>query len=155
MNLIAFDLGTKCGYAARINGQINYGTMDLAPARNRKNEGGGLRYMRFREKLGVLLSEAQEVKIAVFEEVRRHMGVDAAHVYGGMLATLTSECERRNIPYEGIGVQEIKKFVTGRGNASKDEVIEAVKTLGFNPEDDNSADAIALLYYKINQMEGR
>jgi len=155
MNLIAFDLGTKCGYAARINGQINSGTMDLAPARSRKAEGGGMRYMRFREKLETLLAEAQKVEVAVFENIRRHMGVDAAHVYGGLLATLTSECERRKIPYEGVGVQDIKRFVTGRGNASKEEVIAAVETLGFNPIDDNEADAIALLYYKINQMEGR
>jgi Holliday junction resolvasome RuvABC endonuclease subunit len=129
--------------------------MDLAPMRSRKHDGAGIRYMRFREKLGVLLSDANAVEIVVYEEVRRHMGVDAAHVYGGMMATLTSECERRNIPYEGTPVQTIKKFVTGKGNAGKDEVIEAVKTLGFNPIDDNEADAIALLYYKINQMEGR
>ncbi len=155
MNLIAFDLGTKCGYAARINGQVNSGVMDLAPASSRKHEGAGLRYMRFREKLSVLLSEANAVSVAVFESVRRHLGVDAAHVYGGLLATLTSECERRNIPYEGIGVQEIKRYATGKGNAGKEEVIAAVRVMGYDPIDDNEADAIALLYYKINQMEGR
>jgi Holliday junction resolvasome RuvABC endonuclease subunit len=155
MNLIAFDLGTKCGYAARINGLITSGTMDLSPARSRKHDGGGVKYMRFRERLGMMLADMNNLAVVVHEEVRRHMGVDAAHVYGGMLATLTSECERRNIPYEGVPVQTIKKATTGKGNASKDEMVAAIESLGFNPVDDNEADAIALLYYKINQMEGR
>ena len=59
-----------------------------------------------------------------FEEVRRHMGVDSAHVYGGLLATLTAWCEHHQIPYQGVPVGTIKKNATGKGNASKDEMIK-------------------------------
>ena len=51
-----------------------------------------------------------------FEHVRRHAGTDAAHVYGGLLATLTSWCELRGIPYAAIPVGTIKKHATGKGN---------------------------------------
>ena len=80
-----------------------------------------------------------------FEEVRRHLGVDAAHAYGGFLGSLTAWCEEHGIPYQGVPVGTIKKFATGKGNASKQAVIAAVKELGHNPKDDNEADALALL----------
>jgi Holliday junction resolvasome RuvABC endonuclease subunit len=39
----------------------------------------------------------------------------------------------------------IKQFATGKGNVSKLAMIQAIKAKGFKPEDDNQADAIALL----------
>ena len=44
------------------------------------------------------------------EEVRRHAGTDAAHVYGGLMATLTAWAELRGVPYEGVPVGTIKRF---------------------------------------------
>jgi Holliday junction resolvasome RuvABC endonuclease subunit len=49
------------------------------------------------------------------------------------------------IPYRGVPVGTIKRHITGRGNADKDAVIAAVRALGFDPVDDNEADALALL----------
>ncbi len=62
-------------------------------------------------------------------------------------AVLTAWCEGENIPYKGVPVKTIKRFITGKGNASKSEVIEAVKGKGFIPQDDNEADALALMFY--------
>lgn len=44
-------------------------------------------------------------------------------------------------------VGAIKKHATGKGNANKEQMVEAVRALGFHPADDNEADAIALLLY--------
>ena len=85
----------------------------------------------------------------VFEEVRRHAGVDAAHAYGGFLGQLGSFCEHHRIPYQGVPVGTIKRFITGKGNASKEQVIAAVRALGHSPVDDNEADALALLHWAI------
>jgi Holliday junction resolvasome RuvABC endonuclease subunit len=82
----------------------------------------------------------------VFEEVRRHVGVDAAHAYGGFMGQLMAWCEHHQIPYQGVPVGTIKKHATGKGNASKDEMVASVRARGHNPADDNEADAIALLY---------
>ncbi len=70
----------------------------------------------------------------------------ASHIYGGFLATLTAWCEHHQIPYEGIPVGIIKKATTGKGNASKEEMIKAVCAKGHTPKDDNEADALAILY---------
>ncbi len=90
-----------------------------------------------------------------FEEVRAHAGTIAAQVYGGFLATLTTWCEERAIPYEGVPVGTIKRFATGKGNASKADVIAAVRRLGFSPADDNEADALALLHWVIANRRGQ
>lgn len=89
-----------------------------------------------------------------FEEVRRHIGTDAAHVYGGLLATLTSWCEQQGIAYQGVPVGTIKRFIAGKGNADKKAVIEAVRARGFRPNDDNEADAIAILLWAVETSGG-
>ncbi len=41
----------------------------------------------------------------------------------------------------------IKRHVTGKGNASKQTVIEAVRCRGHDPVDDDEADVIAILLW--------
>ena len=150
--ILALDLGTKTGWAISLeNKQINSGTIEFKPSRF---EGGGMRYLRFKKWLEEINQLTNGVDRVYFEEVRRHIGVDAAHAYGGFLAYLTSWCEEKKIPYLGIPVKTIKKHITGNGNCKKDAVIEAVKKLGFNPVDDNEADALALLDLVIKKHEG-
>ena len=141
--ILALDLGTLTGWALRsADGSITSGTESFKPGRF---EGGGMRYLRFKRWLNEFLPEA--ISSVYFEEVRRHLGVDAAHAYGGFLATLTAWCEQNHIPYQGVPVGSIKRSATGRGNASKPEMIAAMRRLGHLPDDDNEADALALLYF--------
>lgn len=143
VNTLALDLGTDTGWAVSPGvGAIVSGTW-RNKGRNARYEGGGMRYLRFRQHLDELHA-ASPVDAVYFEEVRRHRGTDAAHVYGGMLATLTAWCEQNGVPYQGIPVGEIKKHLTGKGNADKSAMIAAVQALGYDVTDDNEADAIAL-----------
>ena len=87
--------------------------------------------------------------------VRRHLGVDAAHAYGGFMAHLTAWCEQHGVPYAGVPVGTIKRFVTGKGNADKAAVIAAVRALGYFPVDDNEADALALLACVLGNSAGK
>src|SRR3712207_6227096 len=105
--VLALDLGTSTGWALRgRDGGITSGTMAFRPGRF---EGGGMRYLRFAGWLAEIAMRAHGVQRVVFEEVRRHAGTDAAHVYGGFLGTLTSWCEEHRIPYEGVPVGTIKR----------------------------------------------
>jgi Holliday junction resolvasome RuvABC endonuclease subunit len=149
--ILALDLGTTTGWALRgSDGQITSGSESFRPQRF---EGGGMRYLRFKRWLTEMKSCAGGLDALVFEEVRRHAGVDAAHAYGGFLATLTAWCEHHQIPYQGVPVGTIKKHATGRGNASKDEMVAAMQALGFRPADDDEADALALLMWTIATRE--
>ncbi len=82
-----------------------------------------MRYLRFKRWLTELKRSVDEIDAVYFEEVRRHVGTNASHIYGGFLATLTAWCEHHQILYEGIPVGTIKKATTGKGNASKEEMI--------------------------------
>jgi Holliday junction resolvasome RuvABC endonuclease subunit len=151
-SILALDLGSMTGWALRTSGgQIVSGTQDFRP---RRFEGGGMRYLRFTDWLTETARLARGIDRIAYEEVRRHIGTDASHVYGGFLGTLGTWCEQREIPYEGVPVGTIKRFITGRGNADKQAVIEAVRCRGFQPKDDNEADAIAILLWAIHAHGG-
>lgn len=152
--ILALDLGTSTGWAIghkNAHKPVASGTQSFAP---RRFDGGGMRYLRFRRWLDEMaIIEAgvkPRVEKVVFEEVRAHKGVDAAHVYGGLMAILMSWCEELTIPCEGIPVGHIKKFATGKGNSPKDKMIESCRALGFSPVDDNEADAIHLFRYSVS-----
>lgn len=149
MRILALDLGTRTGWASRgDDGQITHGFIHFKPNRF---EGGGMRYLRFKDwlkEINLLQGGFQRV---YFEEVRGHKGVDAAHAYGGFLATLTAWCESEKLPYEGVPVSIIKRHITGMGNSSKVTVIDRVNRFGHRVVDDNEADAIALLYWVIDK----
>jgi hypothetical protein len=157
--ILAIDLGTTTGWALRsANGPVAHGFVSF---KSQRFEGGGMRYLRFGRWLAdmLALSGSQTgsqtnltgIGAVYFEEVRRHLGVDAAHVYGGLLATLTAWCEHHQIPYQGVPVGTIKRHATGKGNAGKAEVIAAMKALGHPVTDDNEADALALLHWALAQ----
>ncbi len=143
--ILALDLGTTTGWALRSSdGAIASGSASFRPQRF---EGGGMRFLRFKRWLAEIKDMTGGIDALHFEEVRRHVSTDAAHVYGGFLATLTAWCEHHQIPYQGVPVGTIKKHATGKGNAGKDLVIAAMTALGHVPADDNEADALALLHW--------
>jgi Holliday junction resolvasome RuvABC endonuclease subunit len=143
--ILALDLGTTTGWAIKNEFGITSGSVSFKQDRF---QGGGMRFLNFQR----WLTQLPKVDVVYFEEVRRHLGVDAAHAYGGFLSHLTSWCEASKIPYQGIPVGTIKRFITGKGNASKLEVIEVIKALGYRPKDDNEADSLALLHLAMKEV---
>ena len=151
-SILALDLGTTTGWAARNSRcRIVHGTAEF---RSSRFEGGGMRYLRFGKWLDQTLEITGGVDAVYFEEIRRHAGTDAAHVHGGLLATLTSWCEGHGIPYQGVPVGTIKRFATGKGNADKAAMIAAVRDRRFEPANDNEADAIAILLWALETNGG-
>lgn len=138
---LALDLGTNTGWAICRDGVTVSGVVSFKVGRY---EGGGMRYLRFQRWLDEMAQS--QLDSVWFEEVRRHAGTDAAHVCGGLLATLTAWAEHHGIPYSGVPVGSIKKHATGKGNANKDAMIAAAVARGLAPADDNEADALALLH---------
>jgi hypothetical protein len=150
--ILALDLGTTTGWAIRgFDSLITSGTVSFKPGRY---DGGGMRYLRFTNWVTELDRLSGPIEAIYFEEVRRHAGTDAAHVYGGLMATLETWAELQGVPYQGVPVGTIKKFLTGLGNANKQAMIDAARKRGFSPADDNEADAIAILLWAIETQGG-
>jgi Holliday junction resolvasome RuvABC endonuclease subunit len=140
--ILALDLSQRTGWAVpNAEGAITSGTVEFKPGRF---EGGRMVYLRFRRWLQEVDEAAGGIGAVYFEEVAAHRGVAAAHAYGGFLAHLTAWAEATKTPYRGVPVGTSKRHAIGRGNADKQAVIAAVRALGFEPADDNEADALAL-----------
>lgn len=148
MTVLALDLGTKTGFAMLTDGVIVSGTQDFKTSRY---ESTAMRFVRFGKFLSTL-HENGGITQVVYEEVRRHKGVDAAHAYGGFMAHLLTFCEQREIPVEALSVGDIKRHWTGKGNASKDDMIAAAKRYGYDVKDDNEADALAMLHMTVGDV---
>lgn len=150
MRIVALDLGTKTGWATgqstdQSRSMDLWGTEDFGA--KRRNESFGMRYIRFKAWLKEILGSGEGTMV-VYEEVKRHAGTQAAHVYGGLMTHLAAYCDENGIEYTSIPVGTIKKHATGKGNSDKDKMIGAAKERWPSFEgDDNAADALHMLDY--------
>lgn len=139
---LGIDPGTHCGWAVFGPTDIHHasGVWNLSP---RRHEGGGMRFLRLRTYLEEVI-RATGVTTVYYEEVHRHKGTDAAHIYGGIIAHIQQFCEQEGIAYAGVPVAAIKKAATGKGNANKDLMLAAAiqQFYGVDVIDDNHADAL-------------
>ncbi len=151
MKILALDPATKCGWS---HTDVVGGVWDLSVKRD---ESSGMRMIKLRSKLYDLL-DAVEIDLVVFEAARH-----AAPKMQGALVTqakLQSVIEiwgdDQGIQYRGYSPTEIKKFATGKGNASKAMMIETAQDKwGDIIEDDNHADALWLLALATDQYGPR
>jgi Holliday junction resolvasome RuvABC endonuclease subunit len=150
MNVLALDLGTRTGYAIYKDGTIISGTQKLQHSKS----ASGARFLHFRRWLSEMI-ETHNICRVFFERVYRHKGTDAAHVYGAFMYILVMVCEEQRIECSGLPVTTIKKFMTGKGNATKEEMIAFVRSKGFDPTDDNEADALATLLTGLNALNSQ
>jgi len=149
LTILTLDLGTTTGFAIQKDERISSGIKNFKATRFQSSD---RRYFNFKRWLQSI-HDSFKPNVVYYEEVRKHIGVDAAHAYGGFKAILTEWCQSNRTSYEGVHVGTIKKFITGKGNANKQKVIEAVRKRGRFPQDDNEADALAIMYYVLEEKE--
>lgn len=141
MTILGIDPGTRTGWCVRYSeGDMDAGTWELAP---RRDEGPGMRVLRFAENLTTII-DLSKPGLVVVEQVRRHAGTQAAHVYGALVGRLQEICEKRGLNYTSVEVSHVKKTATGKGNSTKSAMIAAANrrwALSLGPKDENEADA--------------
>lgn len=135
-NTLGLDLGTHCGWAILDESGAIVGSGVWA-----FGGGSGDRFLTFYQMLDMVAKKADAI---AYEDVRRHLGTTAAHVYGGFLAVLQIYASHTGKPLYPVAVPTIKKHATGKGNATKPEMVAAARTrwIGFDSDDDNEADAL-------------
>lgn len=139
MSILALDPATKCGWAYGTLDSIQVGVWDLSI---RKDESRGMGLIRLKSKLAFL----GEIGIAlvVFERPAGRFKNDIV-CHSEKTGVIKAWCEAREIPYRGYSPSEIKMFATGKGRASKNDMIHAAAhKFGREVKDDNEADALAL-----------
>ena len=141
MKILAIDPATQLGYAYCIvsRGGVKHGSESF---HNKDWDGAGVRFMKFK----AWLESFEELDLIAYEAVNFSKFGNDNKIYNRWIGVLQAHCEENNIPYTGYDVKEIKKFWAGKGNAKKDDMIRVAREKGYNPKDDNAADAIAILY---------
>ena len=154
MIILALDLGTSTGWALgrRIDGDLD--VLDSGVV-NLKGKSHGHRMLELEEFVRSSMYRPGGIDLIVYEDVRRHMGTDAAHLYGAFAAMVQACCITFGIQCESVGVGTIKKRATGKGNAKKNAMIEAAKAKWPDQAiiDDNHADALWLLDCLVSLIE--
>lgn len=139
--ILGIDPALSCGWGLVEGGQrVASGTWDLSV--RARWEGAGVGWLRLRSSLTAMLEQHPIVAVG-YEEVRRHMGADAAHCYGAIVGVIQMVCDRKGIPYTSIPVGTVKKTACDKGNASKEEMIAAaLREWGHACDTDDEADAL-------------
>jgi len=141
--ILALDIATKTGWKT----ETTSGVWDLKPNRG---ESEGMRVVRFKSKVRELI-DLESITLISYE---RPAGFHKSSlmVASEMVGVLKDLCIETGIDLACYSASEIKKFATGKGNANKDAMIKAATDLGFNPKDDNEADAIHLYNLTVKDI---
>ena len=144
-NILALDLGNEFGWAIKQSATIDSGW-------DRLSKKGTTDHGRKFYNWACWLNDMHDIESVHYENVMRHVSLHSAHAYGGYLAILQVWAHKRQIQCVGVGVGQIKKFWTGNGRATKEMMIAEANKRGFDTDNDNCADAIALLNYVIAKI---
>lgn len=142
MKILAIDPATRCGWA---HSDGMGGTWDLSI---RRDESAGMRLLRLRGKLKEI-HQTLGIEVLAFEAARNAAPKmqGALVIQAQLQAVIVTFCEDNQIQYRGFSPTEVKKHATGKGNASKEEMIHFAKQKWplIQIADDNHADALHIL----------
>lgn len=149
VKILALDFGTKTGWA--IDSDASGVISDTENFKSRASDSRGMVFVRFDKWINEMLSEH---KPAMVVHERPHLrGRAASEVLNGMLAFMVKACRVHGAQYTDCPSTTLKKFATGKGNASKEKMMEAYqRKWGKNPIDDNEADARWLLEWAQHEF---
>lgn len=143
MRILALDPATTTGYASdKGSGILKLGVL----GKTERPE----KLLKFYEYIHNTVKKEGITHIAYERPGGSHYNSVVSHA--SLEAMILLVCQMRGLYYIGYSASTIKKFITGSGKASKDEVIEAVRKLGYKPVDDNEADAIAIFLLAKNDL---
>lgn len=152
MKILALDLGTRTGWALMDGTRLEHGvqTFDV-----RRGESPGMRYIRF----NAWLDAVGRVDLIVYEQPHQRGGA-ATEIALGFATRVHEFCALHPASeHTSIHSATLKKWATGKGNAKKPDMLAAVRAKGWarpgaDVDDDNEADALALLYHALETLIG-
>ena len=141
MNILTIDCGTKTGWASLVNGRIESGVQYFSLKRG---ESKGIRFLRFNTWLVGML-ELVKPYVVVYE-MAHFRGGSATEILVGMTTRIEEFCESKSIEYSSVHSATLKKFATGSGRASKQDMMKMASQFFAKVVDsDDEADALLIL----------
>lgn len=141
-NILAIDPATNCGWAMETEGELRYGQWTFTL---KKGMSPGMKWVKF-ESMFLETVKFYNINMVAFELPMATMHAGAAIHHAKLNGIMEKVCADLDIDYVTYSPSEIKKFATGKGNAKKDQMIQAAKeSLGYQGDNDNEADALWIL----------
>ena len=151
MIILALDLATVTGWALQEGLRYESGVEDFSPIRH---ESPGMRWIKFRRWLTYMVGERAVPDLVIFERwVATRTGA-AAEITAGFTTRVVELCTERDLEYTAVSPSDLKRWTTGKGNAKKADMLEAVARRWKRVDSHDEADAVALLHYALVQIVG-
>jgi len=149
MNVLALDLGTRTGWALVDKGVTESGVQVFDVKRG---ESPGMRYLRFNRWLDEIAGDGHRPEVIVYEQAH-HRGGAATEIAAGFATRVQEFCARHGIEHASVHSATLKKFATGSGRASKEDMLERAQQK-FKPDiiHDDEADALWILEYARQEI---
>ncbi len=145
LNILALDISTKTGWAVSAN-QVSSGVFDMS-----KMPDHGQRGFHFHKWLADMIVE-YHIDLMVCETSFATGFGKVDYILNGLQFVAHTVAYAHDIKRQTVPPKTIKKFTTGSGKASKDDMVAAVQKMGFPDVTSNDeADAIALLTYAMEK----
>lgn len=152
MKILALDLATNTGVARNYGPESRTFSVSFERPKATKTQPKVPVGHVFYEFHRWLMNQLEAPDILVLEEP--HMRGGAPTKIGvGMWAIANSWAFRSKAEVISVRTRDLKVSFTGIGNASKDDMIAMAKRRGYDPKDDDEADACLLLEY-ILELKG-
>lgn len=150
MKLIAFDLGAHFAWAHNVHASprrsLDWASLYFKGDRQVRLAG----VLRACDHIFPSLKEAGLE--AVFYERPFARGLHATRSGWGIAGVIEAVAMRYGLVALDMPPSTIKKFATGKGRASKEEMIEAARRFGYTGSDEHEADAVCALKYAEENM---
>ena len=135
LRILALDIATKTGWKT----ESASGVWDF---KLKRGESYGMRVVKFKAAVREMI-DLENINLVSYERPAG-MHKSSIMVASEMVGVLQDLCIEKGVEITNYAATEIKKFATGKGNSGKPIMLQAAIDLGFNPQDDNEADAIHL-----------
>lgn len=145
IKILALDLATTSGWACGKGTNLKYGHFTVSKCDNVSDK-----FLRFSTLIERLIFIKKPEVIAIERPIVR--GYASTYWLCGVCAITEMEAASKKISVVKFGPTTIKKFVTGSGRATKEDMMKAIKKLKFKPEVHDEADAIGLHLYTQSQL---
>lgn len=143
--LLALDLGTRTGWACGMPGEDPaHGHIRLP-----NDRGDGAFFGAFRRFLLDHIT-VRAPRLIVYEApliTGQMTHVQTVFRLFGLAAHTVEIAHIREVRCEPANNATVKKFVTDNGRAKKPEVMDAIRARGWDPDDENEADALAVFLW--------
>jgi Holliday junction resolvasome RuvABC endonuclease subunit len=142
--ILGLDCATRTGFCLWSKGKIiESGTQDFTKQRGESN---GMMFLKFRVWLNKLLLNFP-ITVVCFEQ-SHHRGGAATEIGVNLTGRVQEICAEHKIEYATVHTGTLKKYATGSGTASKEDMVKAASKLADRTiTSDDEADAIWIAKY--------